>query len=605
MTRTAPRRAGRTAGALLAVLVLAVLGGCATVPGSSDVTVLRRLGEPAEPSDPPGPVRGAGPLDIVRGWVVASGATAERHEAARAFLTPQAAGMWDDGAAPTVVDDQVDTVFGGGAVAPGEAVVRVRATRLGVVTPEGAFVSRPGVVDLPVGLAQSNGQWRISSLPPGVLVRRSDLQTNTRQVRVWFVDPLRGAPVADIRYVATSPARSVAARTLQLLLAGPSASLAGAAVSALPPGASLRSAVSQASDGAMVVDLAPLGAVDEPRRTQIAQQIGLTLAGVGVPRVRLLVDGAPLLDGRPDVGAEELVATLPRAVAERRDLPVSLGPEAAAATAAVPGVMVAAGRVRSIDGAAQAGPAGAGEYEARAAGISVDGQFVAVVSPTAPGAPLRQRLLVGTVGSELSATGVEGNAIAPPTWPAETGEVWTVVDGVRVVRAVLDPRTRGFRPVDVDAAGLTALGPVTALHFSPDGVRVAAVVGGRVVVGAVARDATGGARVSSVQVLRPDAVTDVLDVGWLRTDRLVAVGARIDRPVALLTVDGLTLDSGPTTNLTPPVTSVAAAPGRPLVAVDQSGAWTLPGTGADVGSPGEVWRSLPAAGAGSVPAYPG
>ena len=57
-------------------LVALLLTGCATVPGSSDVSVLRRVGDPAEPSAPPGPARGAGPLEIVRGWILASGATA-------------------------------------------------------------------------------------------------------------------------------------------------------------------------------------------------------------------------------------------------------------------------------------------------------------------------------------------------------------------------------------------------------------------------------------------------------------------------------------------------------------------------------------------------
>ena len=93
---------------LLAVLLAA---GCASVPGSSEVTVLRQVGDAAEPTAPPGPARDAGPLETVRGWVLASGATAERHRAARGFLTSATAGTWDDGASPVVVSDQVDTVF--------------------------------------------------------------------------------------------------------------------------------------------------------------------------------------------------------------------------------------------------------------------------------------------------------------------------------------------------------------------------------------------------------------------------------------------------------------------------------------------------------------
>lgn len=214
-TTTARRRPGRTrtspvpcdegpsdegpARLVLAVVVaLGLLAGCATVPGSSDVTVLRRVGDAAEPTAPPGPVRGAGPLETVRGWVLASGATPERHQAARAFLTSAAAGTWDDGAAPTVVSDQVATVFADRPVAAGQSTVRLRATALGTVTPEGAYVARPGPVEFDLELVEQNGQWRIASLPAGTIVRRSDLTANTRPVRTWFVDPWP-APRCPIR----------------------------------------------------------------------------------------------------------------------------------------------------------------------------------------------------------------------------------------------------------------------------------------------------------------------------------------------------------------------------------------------------------------------
>ena len=180
--------------------------------------------------------------------------------------------------------------------------------------------------------------------------------------------------------------------------------------------------------------------------------------------------------------------------------------------------------------------------------------------------------------------------------------MWSVVDGTRVTRTVRDETSGALLPGALDATSLTAAGVITALHLSPDGIRVAAVAGGRVVVGAVVRDAAGGARVGSVQVLRPESLSGVLDVGWTRTDQIVAVGARSEQPIAFVSVDGLDLDAGPTTNLTPPVTTVAAAPGRPLVVVDQSGVWTLP-SGGSTGS--DVWRSVPGASASAVPAYPG
>jgi hypothetical protein len=605
------RPARRLVLVLLAVLLAA---GCASVPGSSDVTVLRQVGDAAEPTAPPGPARDAGPLETVRGWVLASGATAERHRAARAFLTSATAGTWDDGASPVVVSDQVDTVFVDRPVPVGEARVRVRTTALGVVTPDGVFDAGVRPVEVEVGLTEQNGQWRISSLPTGTIVRRSDLRANTRPVRTWFLDPQRASPVSDPRYLATTPARSVPTRTMQYLLAGPSESLAGAAVSALPVGTALRSDVSITSEGTAVVDLTRTGPLDERRRREVAQQVTLTLAGIGVPRVQLMVDGDPLLPDAPEIDVAAALAGLPPEVARRPDLPVDPvvgGPGESDVVALV----ADNGRVRLLSGEPAGGPAGRGTYRAASASASAEGDVALVAQDGGSADPAvpRMRLLAGAGGSELAASGIEGRSLARPSWTPDSEEVWSVVDGTTVVRASRGGLPGAVRPLPVDASGLAAagvmaapgaLGPLSALRISPDGARVALVSGGRVLIAAIARDGAGNARLGSVTALRPDALDQVLDVGWTRTDQLVAVGNRADRPVILVSVDGLDLESLSTTNLTPPVTAVAARPGRPLVVADQGGTWTLP-LGGESGSSTDVWQAVPGFGPSTVPAYPG
>ncbi len=100
-----------TARALLVLLlVLAGLAGCASVPESSPVQVLRRVGDGDAPVLPPGPVDGSNALDLVRDFVYASGSSPDRHGAARRFLAPEAAD-WDDGTGVTVLDRQFDTVL--------------------------------------------------------------------------------------------------------------------------------------------------------------------------------------------------------------------------------------------------------------------------------------------------------------------------------------------------------------------------------------------------------------------------------------------------------------------------------------------------------------
>jgi hypothetical protein len=607
-------RPRRTLLAALLGLVALLLAGCATVPGSSDVTVLRRVGDPAEPSAPPGPGRGAQPLEIVRGWIQASGATAERHSAARAFLSPPAAGSWDDGSSPTVVSDRLDTVFSPGSGQSGTASVRVRADKLGTLRPDGAFVADPGTVDVVVGLTENNGVWRISSLPPGTIVRHADLRANTRPVRIWFLVAVGGAPVGETRYLATGPVRSVPSRVLDELFSGPSDDLRGAALSALPPGVLLRSAVSTTSDGVTTVDLThlgPVGALDAARRTQIAQQVVLTLAGVGVDRVALSVDGEPLLDGRPELAVDDVLAGLPPAVRDRPDLPDAR--TAADLATATPAVVVTGGRVRPVPEGTGTGtdpgrPAApdlvTGVDDARSASLSPDGRDVAVVGLEGT----TMRLSVGRTGAAAAPTAITGTTVTRPSWTPDGAEVWTVVDGrpVRTVRGGSSADAPVLTPVGLDATPLVSLGAITTLRLSPDGTTVALVAGGRVVLATVVRDAGGGARLAAARVLRPgpagEALDGVLDVTWSQTDRLVAVGSAGGHPVQLASADGLDLDEGPTTNLTPPVTAVAAAPDRPTLVVDQGGLWSLPANGAG-GT--DLWRSIPGGSNSSVPAYPG
>lgn len=81
-----------------APLAVAGLAGCASVPDSSPVQVLRQVGEGEDRAAAPGPADGKrNPLDLVRDFVFASGSSADRHGAARRFLAPSAAD-WDDAA---------------------------------------------------------------------------------------------------------------------------------------------------------------------------------------------------------------------------------------------------------------------------------------------------------------------------------------------------------------------------------------------------------------------------------------------------------------------------------------------------------------------------
>ena len=209
--------------------------------------MLRRVGDGDAPVLPPGPVDGSNRWT----WFAASstppGAALDRHGAARRFLAPEAA-EWDDGTGVTVLTEQFDTVYPT-SVDPESNVHRAHPRyRGGQAHPGGRFEASQAPVRVDVNVVRRDGQWRIARLPGGVLVRMSDFRVNYRTVKTWFVDPVRQVAVPDLRYLPGSPARAQAARAMELLLAGPSTALRGAASTMFVTNAQLRSNVAASPD---------------------------------------------------------------------------------------------------------------------------------------------------------------------------------------------------------------------------------------------------------------------------------------------------------------------------------------------------------------------
>nr|WP_239028442.1 LpqB family beta-propeller domain-containing protein [Pseudonocardia acidicola] len=410
----------------------------------------------------------------------------------------------------------------------------------------------------------------------------SDFRSNYRTVKTYFADPVRRSAVADVRYLPAVPARAQASRAVGLLLSGPSTALAGAAISELPPTARLRSNVAESPDGAVVVDLTQIGDLDEPARRLLAAQVVLSLAEVNVPRVRLLVDGTPLLAGKTDLTRDDVAG-----------MSAEVQPGADA-----PGLMVAGGRVRQLTGpepgAPIAGQAGNGAFDVASAATTEDGQRLAVV--TRDGA--RERLLIGGRDGLLQAVPLDATVMTRPSWTPTGGEVWTVLDGSVVARVLVDG-SGAARTGQVDSAELAALGTIEDLRLSRDGMRVAAVAGGKLVTGAVARTADGEVAIRNVRQLRAADLGEVVAVDWRAAESVLVVSKRADRPVSLVSVDGLSWQIVPSSNLTPPLSAVAAAPSRPLLVADQGGVWSFSGGELD------TWRQVVGGVADAVPVYPG
>lgn len=566
------------------LLAFASVAGCASVPGSSPVQILRRVADGDAGVAPPGPVEGSDAGELVRGFVEASGSSTDSHGAARRFLAPEAEG-WDDSARFTILDPQFDTVPAPGAPDPATDVtrIRIRGTAVGRLTRSGSFEPDQRPVQIDVTVVRRDGQWRISELPDGVIVPLTEFRTNYRQVSTWFVDPARRLVVPDLRYLPAFPTGAQVTRALELLLAGPSGALLGAVTSQLDSGARLRSNVATSENGALIVDLTRVGDLDVPGRRLLAAQVVLTLAEVNIGRVQLLVDGIPLIPSQPELTREDVV-----------ELSAEVQPGAD-----LPALVAAGGRLRELGAVGMSGelpgPVGDGSYDIESTATTVDGQRLAAVADSAG----RRLLLVGGVADGgVVEVGLNAATMSRPSWTPTGSEVWTVLDSTVVARVLVDGSGPG-RTGQVNADELAALGPIRELRLSRDGMRVLAVVAGGLYAGAVTRSVDGEVAIRNIRRLRSADLGEVVSADWRSSDTVVAITRRPDRLVAQVSADGLIVQSLLVNNLTPPLNAVAAAPSRPFLVTDQSGVWSFGGGDQD------AWRQVLGGAPDAVPFYPG
>ncbi|WP_232665110.1 LpqB family beta-propeller domain-containing protein [Pseudonocardia sp. TRM90224] len=571
------------------MLIVASAAGCASVPESSPVEVIRRISDGEDAAPPPGPAADSNPLDLVRDFVTASGSSTDNHGVARRFLTSEAQ-SWDDTASVTVLDGQIDTIpapSGPPGVRDPDATptitIRIRGNQIGRVTSSGSFEPARQDFVADVDVVQRDGQWRISALPAGVVIPLLIFKDNYRAVRTWFVDPTRRLVVPDIRYIPAVPARAQAARVMDLLLAGPSGALQGAATTQFAQGVRLRSNVAVGPDNAHVVDLTRTGELNDDERRLLAAQVVLSLAEVNVARVRLLVDGEPLVPGKTEWTRDD-VAALSAETQPRAD---------------VPALVVTGGKVGDLNapvpGSVLPGAFGNGSYFAESAASSLDGQRLAVVISTPPS----RTLLLGGIaeGGRIEPVALNPSTMSRPTWTPTGNEVWTVLDSSTVARVVLD-NAGVVRTDRVNADELTTHGRITDMRLSRDGMRVAAVVAGRLYSAAVARSVDGEVAIRNVRVL-PPALGTVVGVDWRASDSLVAITGGPEAAVVQVAADGLQDTPVIRNNLTPPFKAIAAVPNRSMLVTDDSGIWSFSGGEQD------AWRQVLGNARDAVPLYPG
>ncbi len=264
------------------------------------------------------------------------------------------------------------------------------------------------------------------------------------------------------------------------------------------------------------------------------------------------------------------------------------------------GLVVAHGKVLNLtDGTPIKGPAGEGTYNVTTAAESADGTQLATVTAEPDGS---HALRIGGLNvPEAQVKGITASQFTRPSWsPGDSAgdpshSLWTVADGT-VLRVVNTPQN-SWVATPVDASALAQYGTLTDLRLSRDGVRVAIVAGGSLLVGAVAVDQSA-VSIRQVRVLQP-ALTNVTRVDWLNQGQLVVATSQSGAPVQTVSVDGMTVDPYTSANLYSAVTDVAAMDGQPVLAVNAAGLWQS--TDLHV-----AWQPVPhAQPSTAIPFYPG
>ena len=543
--------------AALAVLLLALVAACSTVPtGSAPQAITDAEARPTGDVgiEPLGPRAGATPEEIVRGFVDAAASSVNGHPVAVEHLTPEAGATWSDEAGITLVGPDYATVT------TSSGTVVMTGDQVGTVDPRGVFTAASDTVFThEFTLAEVDGEWRIANPPDGLVMLVPDFERLYDDLAVYFVDPTATRVVPDPRYLISGEAQPTT--LVQRLVEGPSPALAAGVGNALG-GVTLTRAVT-VSGSTAVVDLAGLDDFSPQQLGQLSAQLVFTLDQVeGTNSVEVRTNGEPVtIDGVP--------------TAQRTDDRASFSPDSVPADAA--GHYLDGGRLMTVDGQPAPGPAGAGAYGLTSAAVSADPRTSALTTMAGVSvAGGTASLLLGPYGGDLAPV-VTASRLSVPTVAATRPEFWVVRDEGTVVRV---PATGSPQPVN--APTLAGQGRTTALQLSPDGVRAAVVVtrgdDAVLLVGTVVRSDEGPVALRDLREVAP-ALASVVDVGWRTAGSLVVLADGGEDGVVpyVVGVDGWGLSTVPTSGLPSPPTSLASAPGQRALVSAGGTVWELTG----------------------------
>jgi hypothetical protein len=534
---------------------------------------------------------------LLREFLKATSDPANRHLAARQFLTESASKKWDDAGSATLVDKVVFVE----TRSADRVSVTMHADILGTLSDMGVFETGGGVLPDPgpIELVKTPRGWRIDRLPDGVFLDWQQFQAIYKRHTLYFADPTGKTVVPDPRYVAVSDPDQLATELVSKLITGPRPEMAVSVRNLLAAPLRLRGPVTRADGGnsgvgrgygGARIDLVGLSTTDPHSRQLVAAQLIWTLARADINGPYVIdADGAALDDRLADGWTTSDVAATDPGAADGAGAGVH---------ALVRGSLVALNGQQSTQVAGAFGRM----TDQTAAALSRSGRQAASVVTLHPGTPeAAASLWIGDLGGEAGQA-ADGHSLSRPSWSLDEA-VWIVVDGTNVLRAIQEPASGepARIPVDSEAVSAKFPGPIAELQLSRDGTRAAMVIGAQVILASVEQTQDGQFVLSYPRRLGFGLGSSVVSLSWRTGDDIVVSRTDPKHPVSYVNIDGVNSDA-PSANLRLPVSTIAANPSTVYVA-DPRGILQLSAAAAEKT---HGWSTVPPLMVGgAVPVLPG
>lgn len=488
---------------------------------------------------PPQP--GMTPIQIVQGFLDSSASFDGNHAVARQYLTETASAQWYPGEGVRVYEGIPSLTESG-------PTVRLVASESGRIAENGTFeVSSPGTeMRARFGLVRADGEWRLSSLPQGLLLSAADVDRAFRTYSIYFFNPEFSTLVPDSRTIPVI-GPGLATTLVRRLIDGPNEWLAPAVRTGFPDGVDLNIEAVPVDAGIAKVDLTPSAVLaDNNARIALSQQLVWTLRQIPeVQGVSITAGGQPFL-------VPGAVDPQPRDAWPAVD-PAGLPPDAAAYLATSVGVRRIVGDLtRAVAGAA-------GQSNAVFTDIAIDGTGSQVAGVTDEGELFTSQMAAGSRLVDRGAfQGITGLAYD------RSQSLWVVTaDGD------ISAMSPGGRFSSIEMAPLPSDSLVIVAVPSRDGTRVALVVQGAdrttLLLARIVRGSGTGSGIRIEVPLRVESrLADVVDVSWTGPNTLSVLASE---SAGIVQVYEVALGRGTALGLGSPEAplSVAAAPGLPTL----------------------------------------